>query len=308
MLLRRMSSAAKEVVLRVGGVPEHFNTPWHTAINAGRFAAVGLRVEWTDFPGGTGAMTKALRNNEIDVALALTEGLVADLHKGNPSKLLGTYVSSPLTWGVHVSADSRRGSMKDLDGARYAVSRMGSGSHLMACVDAHERGVDPRRLAMEIVGSLDGARKALGEGSADVFLWEKFTTKFMVDSGEWKRIGEVPTPWPCFTIAATDAILAKEGDALLSMLSVVRDEAKSLRAAPDGPRTIGAMYSQHESDIVEWLEGVSWSAQPRVSHDTLTQVMRALVDAGVLAAEETMSPRELVSSLTTNADPGADVV
>ena len=38
----------------------------------GLFAAAGVDVEWTDYPGGTGAMTKALNDNEIDVALLLT--------------------------------------------------------------------------------------------------------------------------------------------------------------------------------------------------------------------------------------------
>lgn len=55
--------------IRVGGVPEHFNTPWHTAIAGGRFEEVGLRVEWVEFPGGTGAMNSALRADEIDVAV-----------------------------------------------------------------------------------------------------------------------------------------------------------------------------------------------------------------------------------------------
>jgi len=36
--------------IRVGGVPEHFNTPWHTAIAASRFEEVGVRVEWTPLP------------------------------------------------------------------------------------------------------------------------------------------------------------------------------------------------------------------------------------------------------------------
>lgn len=156
---RRVASQAGALQrIRVGGVPEHFNAPWHTAAAKGYFAACGLEVEWTDFPGGTGAMTAALRKNEVDVALALTEGLVVDLHRGNPSKLLGTYVASPLTWGVHVLANSPLQSMADLEGAAYAVSRMGSGSHLMACVDAHARGVPPPE--WEIVNSLDGARYA----------------------------------------------------------------------------------------------------------------------------------------------------
>ena len=205
--------------IRVGGVPEHFCAPWHTASVKGLFEAAGLQVEWTDFPGGTGAMNRALRAGELDVALALTEGIVADIHHGNPSKLLGTYVSTPLTWGVHVAASSTLQTMADVDtGVRYAVSRMGSGSHLMACVDAYARGLDAGALDFTIVGSLDGAREALREERADVFMWEKFTTKFLVDAGEWRRIGEVPTPWPCFSIAATDDALSRSGPELLQLL------------------------------------------------------------------------------------------
>jgi len=290
--------------IRVGGVPEHFNTPWHTAAAKGLFDANGLQVEWTDFPGGTGAMTKALRDGEIDVALALTEGLVADLHRGNPSKLLGTYVATPLTWGVHVAAHSPLKSMEDVgEHVRYAVSRMGSGSHLMACVDAHARGLDPGRLLPEIVGSLDGAREALRAGKADVFMWEKFTTKFLVDSGEWRRIGEVPTPWPCFSIAASNTALETGGEQLLKMLDVVRTEAADLRASEGCARTIGLMYGQYETDVAEWLGGVRWSSRPVVSHATLEQVMQSLVDAAVLQPSELLPPGALVSELTADGEP-----
>ena len=199
-------------------------------------------------------------------------------------------------------------SMADLDGATYAVSRMGSGSHLMACVDAHARGADPKGLLMEVVGSLDGARKALRDGQADVFMWEKFTTKFLVDAGEWRRIGEVPTPWPCFSVCASERALDSHGPQLVKMLEVVREEAAALRASPECASIIGVMYGQKEEDVTEWLRGVQWSAQPVISHATLRHVMGALVDAGVLKADELLQPDELVSSLTADGDPAAGAV
>jgi len=310
IMSRSLSSSLRRVGgttlhrIRVGGVPEHFNTPWHTAAAKGLFDAAGLQVEWTDFPGGTGAMTKALRSGDIDIALALTEGLVADLHKGNPSKLLGTYVATPLTWGVHASAGSKLQTMADLGtDVRYAVSRMGSGSHLMACVDAHGRGLDPSALRLEIVGSLDGARESLKAGRADIFMWEKFTTKFLVDSGEWQLVGEVPTPWPCFSIAATDAALEGSGERMLRLLEIVRAEADELRASPTCAATVGLMYGQHEEDVTEWLGGVRWSSRPVVSHATLSQVMNSLVDAGILTPEELLPPSALLSSLTSDGEP-----
>jgi len=39
----------------------------------------GLDVEFIEYPGGTGAMRTGLRNDSIDVAVALTEGLVAGM-------------------------------------------------------------------------------------------------------------------------------------------------------------------------------------------------------------------------------------
>ena len=305
-LATRVAGGGSLTRVRVGGVPEHFNTPWHTAATKGLFAAAGVAVEWVDFPGGTGAMNSALRSGEIDVAIALTEGLVADLHRGNPSKLLGTYVASPLTWGVHVKQSATFQSMADIDGAVYAVSRYGSGSHLMACVDCHARGAPAPKL--EVVNNMDGARTALRDGLADVFMWEKFTTKFLVDSGEWRRVGEVPTPWPCFSISATNDALENDSAALLAMLDVVHTEARDLRASADCAKTIGLMYAQHEEDIVEWLGGVRWCIRPVVSHATLSHVMDSLVAADVLKRDELLPPSALVSSLCADGDPNADAI
>ena len=49
----KMSS---ERVIRVGGVPEHFNYPWHLAKERGLFRSGTdeLSVEWRDCKGGTG--------------------------------------------------------------------------------------------------------------------------------------------------------------------------------------------------------------------------------------------------------------
>ncbi len=54
--------------IKVGGVPEHFNLPWHLCIEEKLFEDKDLNVIWKDFPGGTGEMNKALRSGEIDVA------------------------------------------------------------------------------------------------------------------------------------------------------------------------------------------------------------------------------------------------
>ena len=92
--------------VRIGGVPEHFNYAWYLALKQGHFKQHDINVRWKDYFGGTGQMTQALRNNEIDMAVILTEGIIKDITEGNPSKIVQVFVESPLIWGIHVAHDS----------------------------------------------------------------------------------------------------------------------------------------------------------------------------------------------------------
>ena len=125
--------------IRMGGVPEHFNLPMHLAHELNEFETRGIEIEWTTFRGGTGQMTKALRNDDVDVCILLTEGIIADIIKGNPSKIISNYVTTPLTWGIYTGAKNSLQSYKDVFEKKYGISRFGSGSHLMAIVDANSK-------------------------------------------------------------------------------------------------------------------------------------------------------------------------
>ena len=59
--------------IRIGGVPEHFNFPWHMCIENSEFNEAGIDLQWTNVPEGTGKMCQMLRDNETDIAIILTE-------------------------------------------------------------------------------------------------------------------------------------------------------------------------------------------------------------------------------------------
>ena len=67
------------IQFKIGSVPEHFMLPWHLAMENGDFQAKDLSVQWQDYPGGTGAMMSDLRDGLLDIAIALTEGVVSDI-------------------------------------------------------------------------------------------------------------------------------------------------------------------------------------------------------------------------------------
>ncbi|KAJ1556010.1 hypothetical protein HK405_008949 [Cladochytrium tenue] len=241
----------EDVVIRVGCVPEHFSCPLYAAQEAGLFTKDGFKVQLVDCPGGTGEMTRLLAENKIDLAIALTEGLVAPLARAasiagataaaaapDPGyRIVGSYTDSPLTWAVAINpgrhaagafAVPAGGAAVDaLRGVRIGVSRLGSGSHIVPFVVAAERGwlsqqppqgenADVAAAApFEFVplANIDGLRKSIVDGAADAFLWERIMTKRYFDSGELHHLTDVTPPWPAFLVAGNTQFLSGVGNA-----------------------------------------------------------------------------------------------
>ena len=236
----------------VAGVPEHFNLPWHLGLEQGAFAEAGVDLTYRDYPGGTGAMTQALAEQEVDMAVLLTEGAIADLVKRRQTKLVKVYVESPLIWGIHVAADSEIQSISDIQGKRYAISRFGSGSHLMAIVDAAERKWDTS-LNFEVIKNLDGARRALANGDADVFMWEQFTTQPLVDNGEFRRVGIRKTLWPAFVIAVNQSFLDQHAGIVQTALRVINQQSSALMQEANAVSMIAQRYGLRVEQVKQWL-------------------------------------------------------
>jgi len=245
--------------VRIIGVPEHFNFPWLMAIEEGAFKTRGIDVVWTDIPEGTGKMSEMLENGQAELAIILTEGIVKSIIEGNPVKIVQEYIATPLQWGIHVAANSTYQNVKDLKNATVAISRFGSGSHLMSFVNARNQGWETSSLKFEIIHTLDGAIEALKSGTADYFMWEHFTTKPIVDAGIFRRLEDCPTPWPCFVIAATESFLLKNKEVLRHILEVINLYTTEFKLIPSIDRTLSNKYGQQLEDVREWLSLTQWS-------------------------------------------------
>lgn len=244
----------------IGGVPEHFNLPWHLALRDKKFQQKNINLSWKDFPMGTGDMNRALREKEIDMAVILTEGIVRDIVDGNECKIVQVYVKSPLVWGIHVAANSDYQHTSDLKGTHAAISRYGSGSHLMAYVNAENLDWDLKTdLKFEIIDDLDGALESLPEGKGDYFMWEKFMTKPYVDNGVFRLIGESPTPWPSFVIVVRNDVLEKEEDSIISILEAINSVTENFKDVLGIEEVIAEEFGQRPSDVKKWLSLTEWT-------------------------------------------------
>lgn len=262
--------------LRIGGVPEHFNLPWHLLLESGDLARAGIEAQWRDFPDGSGAMAAALAQNEVDVAMLLTEGAVAGIAQGGEYHIVSAYTKSPLLWGIHVPADSALQSVADIRGATYAISRLGSGSHLMCFVHARRNNWPVEDLQFISVRSLQGAIDAFAANTAQVFFWEKFMTKPVVDAGIFRRIGEFAAPWPAFVVCASRSALADKAELIANVLRQVASVAAELAASSDGAQRIADRYGLRVEDVATWLGVTRWATHIGIDSRDLVSVVDTL--------------------------------
>lgn len=275
----------------IAGVPEHFNLPWHLALDDNAFEDRGIDLDFIEVPEGSGKMCQMLRNGETDLAIILTEGIIKDISAGNPAKIVQGYVDSPLLWGIHVAAESKYQNVDELKGTSAAISRMGSGSHLMAYVNAkvQEWNINSD-LSFEIVNTLDGAIEALTANTSQYFMWERFTTKPVVDKGIFRRVADCPTPWPCFVIAATDTFIAENKNVLNHILDVINIYTEEFKDIPSIDRTIANRYGIQLEDVREWLSITQWG-QDQLTDATITTVLNELSSLQLLEAGASKAPK-----------------
>ncbi|HNP65674.1 MAG TPA: hypothetical protein PKH39_17210 [Woeseiaceae bacterium] len=247
-----------------------------------------------------------MRNKELDAALLLTEGAVYDILNGGRNKLVSVYVASPLVWGIHVSASSSISRIEGIEGKRFAISRFGSGSHLIATVDAAERGFSVGDMEFVVVDDIEGARSALANNEADVFLWEKHMTQPLVDSGEFRRIGERIVPWPAFVVSVRVDYLDTHSNTVHEALDIVADFATRLKCDPNGANRISAAYGIGQADARSWLGSVQWSHDRRCPQAAIDRIVAALLSLDLVqSAESIPSGRARLNRIWANIESRA---
>ena len=271
------------VKINIGGVPEHFNYPWHFGIKNELFKSKGIDLNWKNYPGGTGDMCKDLRSNQLDLAIVLTEGIINDIILGNPSKIVQNYVESPLLWGVHVSYNSNYKQIKDLKGKTAAISRKGSGSHLMTYVNAISNKWNVKNdIKFKTVNDIKGGVIALSKGTADYFLWEKFTTKPYVDKKIFRSLGDCATPWPCFMIASSNQFLKNNRKVVELLLNTINFISCQIKNLDNIDQTLSKYYNLNIEDVNNWLKLTNWS-QKKPTEKEIIEIQNKLMVSEIIS-------------------------
>jgi hypothetical protein len=264
-------------VLKCGGVPEHFNLPW---LESARREPSLFR--WTDYPGGTGEMCDAMRDGSLDIAVMLTEGAVKNILHGLDARIMCFFTDTSLVWGVHTGFASTAQHADQLQGFPFAISRYTSGSHLMAYLYARQQLWPSSLLRFNVVGSLEGARRSLAENPNQIFLWEKHSTHHLVQSGEFRKLDECPTPWPAVVVVASNSVLQEYPLKVEDLMYRIKATSTELNLSEHTAPKIAAAYGISEISARNWLQENRWNTSPHPDLSPLKRVVLMLRDLGII--------------------------
>ncbi|KAI9021506.1 hypothetical protein CLU79DRAFT_703081 [Phycomyces nitens] len=236
-------------------------------------------------------MTQKLKDKELDIAIALTEGLVAGISKGQDwYKIVGTYVDAPLCWAISTGAESKHRSIDTLFKSDAAISRLGSGSHIMAYVLADQQGwlngkTPGEPFDFTVLNNFKAMRDAVNDLSSDFFMWETFTTKPYHDSGEVKRIGQITPPWPAFLFAAHTDLLESNAEGIKQAILAIQRATVLFMEQKDNEsvKRIMSLLDYPEQDVRSWFKTVRYAKDPTlVSRQAIQVTVSTLIKAGVI--------------------------
>lgn len=272
--------------IRVGGVPEHFNEPWIIGLEKNYFLNEGIDLQWNPIKEGTGAMINKLKSNEIDLIIALTEGLINEIINGSEIRLIGTYVQSSLTWSISTNIHSKYNSIEDLKGEIFGISRYQSGSHLMSCVLASQYGWKQSQLQFSIQNNFENLRKSLENNEINAFMWEYFMQKPFYDRGEMRRVGQIITPWPCFLIAAKQDFISNSIQYIDKLFIALKKCSEDFRRnSMESIRRISMKYHLKEEDARAWFDKVDISPKNEITKSTIETTIDALKTAQIISED-----------------------
>lgn len=251
-------------------------------------------------------MIDAFKAKEIDVGIGLTEGWIVGLSKttdvAKPYHIVGEFTQSPLTWAI--STGGMRADIQyaeELKGLKCAISRFGSGSHIMASVLAQHHGwiQCPGLAPFDFVecGPFDRLREAVGSGAADFVMWEHFTSKKYYVTSELKKVGEIQTPWNAWHIAvAGEKADPRVAEHLLPAL------AKGIKKFEDSKPEAVDFIARHmpyaREDATAWYETVKFAGPKQLGSlnaEDITQALEILYTAGVLGERKIESYKDLAA-------------
>jgi ABC-type nitrate/sulfonate/bicarbonate transport system substrate-binding protein len=272
--------------VRFCGLPDPSNGPFKLALAQQLFTPE--QFKWADVQGVGGVMGQVV-GGQCEVGVVPSEEAVARFLTKGDVKVVGTYVSSPSAWTVHVAPESPYWTMEDLSQLTFGVSSWGSEILSKKVVQQQQGG----QLKGRGVEGLDQALDALTHGRIDTFLWDSRTSRHLLDQGLTRSLGTVMPDWPTsvFVMSSPDSTNPDLLDKVQGVLDIVLMVCEEYRTNVEDETTkyLGGEYGMAEGEARAWLEGLTFQCDMSVDVDTLPPVGPGVEQAASKASLKTYS-------------------
>jgi sulfonate transport system substrate-binding protein len=185
-----------------------------------KFAALGFKVEWNEFPSGP-PLLEALNAGSIDVGHSGDAPLIFAQVAGIPFKYIGTSPAEASA-GIVVAKDSPIKTLQELKGKRLAFAK-GSSSHYLVAKALAEAGLTFEDIRPVYLQPAE-ARAALQSGSVDAWaIWDPFFAAAEIDANaRVLRSGQGLSPHREYYFARKD-FLEAHPEVVAPLLAVLRE-------------------------------------------------------------------------------------
>jgi ABC-type nitrate/sulfonate/bicarbonate transport system substrate-binding protein len=202
-------------------------------------------------------MTEALQEGDLDVALMLTEGFVSAFHRGLKAKIVKVYTKTPLTWGIYGGyADTPR--ITSNHNRKYAISRRGSGSHLMARIHAKQLGFHPSDDQYVEVANLKNAIQSLRNRESDYFYWEKYTSIPSVKKGHLCFLDTFHAPWCGFVAVANNNAIEQKSESIQKVLQLMNERCEAFMKDEENIFRVSNRFEISTAAATEWFNTTAY--------------------------------------------------
>jgi sulfonate transport system substrate-binding protein len=287
------------IIVNVGGVHEYTNLPFIYGIMNQFFRKVGIILRWVPYPSGSAPLAAALAKGTIHLAVILTDSVIKSIAEGSPLTIISPFADNPLKWLFHVNGKSSISREEDIKGKVFAISRFGSGGHLIALAWARRNNVILTKENFLEVGDINGAEKALAENHDLVFPWEGVTTYHLVESGLFKVVHtEESLPQP-FCIACSKYLASNDPENLREILRVIHHCIVEISQLPEDEAVdlITAAYNRNRSYVSSAYGELQWSFTNTMMPGLVSKVIAMLKDTGAIPEDNPITEVDVVTVL-----------
>lgn len=183
--------------VRVGlVVPAFFYVPYWAAQERGFYAKRGINVDFVVF-GGIDPLTRALKNNEIEIGIGSPEHVIHDVEAGGDLRMVGGNVNR-LTHSLIAQPEIKR--LEDLRGRTLGVSALSAGTSSLFTDILERVGLHPGDYNVIEAGVVPPRHERLLERTIDAAM-QTDPHNYMAEDAGFTNLGAVSDwiPWFQFT-------------------------------------------------------------------------------------------------------------